>query len=95
MIPHSLIIHITGGDYYEYYDELRDQLHKNEDFKKYYDGWEASMKIDELLSYRLYYYKIPKSKLSSMLKFLYSEGKEYEYRIHISDKNEGNYNFNT
>ena len=63
-------------------------------FKKYYDGWEATMNYSsEILSYRYYYYHIPHDDLSQMIKFLYTRGKNHKYVIKIGSQNEGNYNF--
>ena len=87
----SLIIHTTCGKH----EQLKNLLDLHGLFKSHYDGWEATLKENKVVSYRLYYYSVLKSDIYAMIKHLFQVGKPYTYKIRIGcmDKGEGNYAF--
>ena len=62
----NLILHITSPDP----EDFRDKLEENENFDKYYDGSESTLKDWIRISTRYFYYAIPHEDLTDMLRHL-------------------------
>jgi len=75
----NLIIHITSDNY----ESFRDKLEQNENFNKYYDGSESTLRNWVRISTRFYYYEIPHPDLTDMLRYIQEvrEGVVMEVKI--------------
>ena len=86
----NLIIHITSENPHK----LKDRLELNGLFKMFYDGWESTVEIGRgVHSTRYYYYDIPHSDLTQMLRHLQNVREDAVLKIKINPGGYGQHHF--
>ena len=93
MANKNLIIHVVGDC-----SIIKMKLKVRELFKKYYDGWESTVKTGEygslrIISTRFYYYDITHEDLGNMLRALQNDREGHQVKIKIQPSTNGNHTF--
>ena len=86
----NLIIHVTSAEPCQ----LREKLHENNLFQRYYDGNEHTIENFVKISTRYYYYDIPHDDLRQMISHLQISKEGHICRVKIFPNGQcGNYRF--